>query len=77
MPKRFTQQSAATASPIAQINSNYLADEQTLVAALAEVADPGESAREKIRETAASLVITLALNSLSRRIVRRYRQEYE
>ena len=43
MPKRFTQQSAAAPSPIAEITSNYLADEQALVAALADAADPGES----------------------------------
>ena len=77
MPKRFTQQSAAVPSPIANINTNYLADEQALVAALAERADPGGSARDKIRETAASLVGAVRRNKAKEGGIDAFLQQYD
>ena len=53
---QFTNQPAASALAIDGLNDLYLADEQALVRELIEAADPGDGAREKIRETAAQLV---------------------
>jgi RHH-type proline utilization regulon transcriptional repressor/proline dehydrogenase/delta 1-pyrroline-5-carboxylate dehydrogenase len=53
---RFTSQAAAKPATIAGLNDLYLADEQSLVRELADAADPGASAREKIHETAVQLV---------------------
>ncbi|MDH3547262.1 MAG: proline dehydrogenase family protein, partial [Gammaproteobacteria bacterium] len=53
---RFTDQVAATAGTIPYLNDLYLADESSLVRELCAAADPGESARMKIQETAAQLV---------------------
>ena len=46
---RFTQQAAAQPSTISKINDQYLADEQDLLRVLAEIADPGDGARDKIQ----------------------------
>jgi RHH-type proline utilization regulon transcriptional repressor/proline dehydrogenase/delta 1-pyrroline-5-carboxylate dehydrogenase len=59
----FIDQPAARESSIPYINDNYLADEQALVRELAEAADPGESARKKIMETAAQLVRAVRKNT--------------
>ncbi len=59
----FIDQPAAQPSRIPYINDNYLADEQELVRALAEQADPGESARQKIMNTAAQLVRAVRKNT--------------
>jgi RHH-type proline utilization regulon transcriptional repressor/proline dehydrogenase/delta 1-pyrroline-5-carboxylate dehydrogenase len=52
----FTNQPAARPLSIDGLNDLYLADEQALVRELVEAADPGDGARQKIRETAAQLV---------------------
>ena len=67
----------ASASPIAGINANYLADEQALVAALADAADPGEAAREKTRETAASLVAAVRRNKAREGGIDAFLQQYD
>ena len=59
----FIDQPAARASSIPYINDNYLADEQTIVRALAAEADPGEAARENILNTAAQLVRAVRKNT--------------
>ena len=59
----FIDQPAAQPSRIPYINDNYLANEQELVRALAEQADPGESARQKIMNTAAQLVRAVRKNT--------------
>ena len=59
----FIDQPAARKSSIPYINDNYLADEQTIVRALAAEADPGEAAREKIQKTAAQLVRAVRKNT--------------
>ena len=46
-PISFLDQPAARPSRIPYVNEKYLADEQALVRALAEEADPGASARAK------------------------------
>ena len=52
----FTRQTLASPSPITDVNARYLADEQALVNELMVLADPGESMRGRIRDTAAELV---------------------
>lgn len=59
----FIDQQAARESSIPYINDNYLADEQTIVRALAAEADPGEAARKKIMDTAAQLVRAVRKNT--------------
>jgi len=51
----FTRQTLASPSPITDINARYLGDEQALVSELKALADPGEAARGRIRDTAAEL----------------------
>ena len=52
----FVDQSAFMVAPLDNISRRYLADEHALVTELAEEADVGELAREKIQATAATLV---------------------
>jgi RHH-type proline utilization regulon transcriptional repressor/proline dehydrogenase/delta 1-pyrroline-5-carboxylate dehydrogenase len=59
---RFTGQRAAEPGMIAGLNGRYLADERQLVRELVDTADPGESAREEIRETASELVLAVRRN---------------
>ena len=59
----FLDQPAARESSIPYINDSYLADEQAIVRQLAEEADPGESARKKILDTAAQLVRAVRKNT--------------
>ena len=59
---KFSDQPAAKAGAISGINSLYLADEQALVRELADAADPGDTARAKIGETAAQLVEAVRRN---------------
>ena len=55
---RFT----ARPSTIPGLNDRYLADEQSLVRELIDIADPGAAARDKIRDTAAGLVRAVRKN---------------
>ncbi len=54
---QFTNQPAAKPASIPGLSSLYLADEEKLVRELVEAADPGDSARSKIGETAARLAM--------------------
>ena len=60
---RFTEQAAAQPSTITRINDHYLADEQDLLRMLAELADPGDGARDKIQGMAARLVRAVRQNT--------------
>lgn len=53
---QFTDQTAARPSTIPGLNERYLCDEEKLVRELAAAADPGETARQKIKDLAAMLV---------------------
>ena len=77
MTKRFTSQTAASPSPIAEINSRYLADEQSLVTTLAELADPGDSARAKVRDTASGLVAAVRRNKAKEGGLDAFLQQYD
>ena len=61
----FKRQTLASPSPITDVNARFLADEKALVNELRHVADPGESVRARIRETAVELV-TAVRNSKAR-----------
>ncbi len=52
----FIEQGAYTLAPLDQVSRRYLADEQSLVRELADMADVGEASRAKIRDTAVILV---------------------
>jgi RHH-type proline utilization regulon transcriptional repressor/proline dehydrogenase/delta 1-pyrroline-5-carboxylate dehydrogenase len=53
---RFTEHSYFRSEPLGHVSDRYLADEETLVNELLDIADAGESARTKIQGTAATLV---------------------
>jgi len=55
----------------------YLADEQTLLTELAAAADPGHSAREKIRGTAEQLVHAVRRNKSKERGIEAFLQQYD
>jgi len=73
----FVDQPAARDSNISYINDNYLADEQTLVRALAAMADPGEAARRKIQNTAAQLVRAVRKNTENDGGIEAFLQQYD
>ena len=73
----FLEQPAARPSRIAYINDNYLADEQELVRDLAAEADPGESARRKISDTAAKLVRAVRKNTEDEGGIEAFLQQYD
>ena len=73
----FVDQPAARPSSIPYINERYLADERELVRALAEEADPGEAAREKIQNTAAQLVRAVRKNTKNDGRIEAFLQQYD
>jgi RHH-type proline utilization regulon transcriptional repressor/proline dehydrogenase/delta 1-pyrroline-5-carboxylate dehydrogenase len=73
----FTGQTAARPSTIVGLNTRYLGDEQQLVRDLVDIADPGDSAREKIRETAAGLVRAVRKNKAKEGGIDAFLQQYD
>jgi RHH-type proline utilization regulon transcriptional repressor/proline dehydrogenase/delta 1-pyrroline-5-carboxylate dehydrogenase len=73
----FVDQPAARESSISFINENYLADEQEIVRKLAAEADPGESARQKIMNTAAQLVRAVRKNSKDEGGIEAFLKQYD
>jgi len=74
---RFTDQSAAKPDPIPHLNDRYLADEEALVRELAEAADPGDSVRENIRDTAAQLVRAVRRDKAEEGGIDAFLQQYD
>ncbi|MDJ0813858.1 MAG: bifunctional proline dehydrogenase/L-glutamate gamma-semialdehyde dehydrogenase PutA [Woeseiaceae bacterium] len=74
---QFTNQPAARPLSIEGLNDLYLADEQALVRQLVEAADPGEGAREKIRETAAQLVRAVRRDKAKEGGIDAFLQQYD
>jgi RHH-type proline utilization regulon transcriptional repressor/proline dehydrogenase/delta 1-pyrroline-5-carboxylate dehydrogenase len=74
---QFTNQPAARPQSIDGLNELYLADEQALVRELVEAADPGDNAREKIRETAAQLVRAVRRNTAKEGGMDAFLQQYD
>ena len=73
----FTRQTLASPSPITDINARYLADEQALVNELKALADPGEAARGRIRDTAAELVAAVRKNKAREGGMDAFLQQYD
>ncbi len=73
----FIDQPAAHPGSIPYINDKYLADEQTIVRELAALADPGESARRKILDTAAQLVRAVRKNTENEGGIEAFLQQYD
>ncbi len=73
----FADQSAYTVRPLNNISRRYLADEQSLVTDLAEQADSGESAREKIQGTAATLVRGVRKHAANEGGIDAFLQQYD
>lgn len=74
---RFTNQAAAQPDAIPVLNDLYLADEEALVRELAEAADPGDSAREKIQGTAAQLVRAVRRHTAKEGGIDAFLQQYD
>ncbi len=74
---RFTNQSAARPETIPGLDELYLADEATLVRQLADAADPGNSAREKIRATATQLVHAVRKHKAKEGGIEAFLQQYD
>ena len=74
---QFTNQPAAGPLSIDGLNERYLADEQALVRELVEAADPGDSARENIRDTAAQLVRAVRRNKAREGGIDAFLQQYD
>ena len=74
---QFTKQPAAQVGQIPYINDNYLADEEALIRRLSGIADPGDSARAKILETAANLVRAVRRNNSSDGGIEAFMQQYD
>ena len=73
----FTNQAAARPHSITGLNDLYLADEQALVRELVEAADPGDAARDKIRETAVQLVRAVRRNKAKEGGMDAFLQQYD
>ena len=73
----FTRQTLASPSPIADVNARYLADEQALVNELRNIADPGESMRARIRDTAVELVGAVRRNKAREGGIDAFLQQYD
>ncbi len=73
----FADQPAARRGSIPFIDDLYLADEAALVTELADAADPGESARQKIGETAATLVRAVRRNAKTDGGIEAFLQQYD
>jgi RHH-type proline utilization regulon transcriptional repressor/proline dehydrogenase/delta 1-pyrroline-5-carboxylate dehydrogenase len=74
---QFTRQTLASPSPVTEINARYLADEQTLVHELRALADPGESTRRRIRNTAAELVAAVRRSKAREGGIDAFLQQYD
>ena len=74
---RFKDQAAGRDGRVASINNLYLADEESLVRALTDAADPGESGRQKIQNTAAQLVRSVRKNTSKDGGIEAFLQQYD
>jgi RHH-type proline utilization regulon transcriptional repressor/proline dehydrogenase/delta 1-pyrroline-5-carboxylate dehydrogenase len=74
---QFTKQPAAQVGQISYLNDDYLADEEALVRKLSAIADPGDTARAKISETAAGLVRAVRRNKSNDGGIEAFMQQYD
>ena len=74
---RFTDHSYVKAGPLGHVSDKYLADEESLVNELIEIADSGQSARTKIQGTAAMLVRAVRKQSAKEGGIDAFLQQYD
>ncbi len=74
---RFTDHSYVKAGPLGSVSDKYLADEESLVNELIEIADSGQSARTKIQGTAAKLVRAVRKRSAKEGGIDAFLQQYD
>jgi len=74
---RFTDHSYVKAGPLGSVSDKYLADEESLVNELIEIADSGQSARTKIQGTAAKLVRAVRKQSAKEGGIDAFLQQYD
>jgi len=74
---KFTDQAAAKAGTIPYLNDLYLADEAALARELCDAADPGDTARGKIAETAIRLVEAVRRNKAGEGGIDAFLQQYD
>jgi len=74
---RFTEQPAVSTDPLGNISRCYLADEKTLVEALARTADAGDAARLHVQQTATELVNAVRANAVNEGGIDAFLQQYD
>ncbi len=74
---RFSQQSSATLTPLDRVSDRYLCDEKLLLAELSRAADVGESARQQVRKTAATLVRAVRKHAANEGGLDAFLQQYD
>jgi len=74
---RFVDQPAAMPAAIPDLNNRYLADEESLVRELADIADPGDALRDQIRSTAAELVHAVRRDAEDDGGIEKFLQQYD
>ncbi len=74
---RFTDHSFVKAGPLGHVSDKYLADEESLVNELIEIADSGQSARTKIQGTAANLVRAVRRQAAKEGGIDAFLQQYD
>ncbi len=74
---RFNDHSYVKAGPLGHVSDRYLADEESLVNELIEIADSGQSARTKIQGTAAMLVRAVRKQSAKEGGIDAFLQQYD
>ena len=74
---RFTDHSFIKAGPLEYVSDSYLADEESLVNELIEIADAGPSARTKIQGTAATLVRAVRKQATKEGGIDAFLQQYD
>ncbi|MCH6548917.1 MAG: bifunctional proline dehydrogenase/L-glutamate gamma-semialdehyde dehydrogenase PutA [Proteobacteria bacterium] len=74
---RFTDHSYIKAGPLGHVSDKYLADEESLVNELIEIADAGQSARTKIQGTAANLVRAVRRQAAQEGGIDAFLQQYD
>ena len=74
---RFVDQPAGRPGSIRSLNERYLADEAALVRELAELADPGKAARDRIQGVAANLVRAVRRNSADEGGIDAFLKQYD
>ncbi len=73
----FAEQSAYRLAQPDQVSRRFLADDQALVRELADMADAGESQRDKIRDTAATLVKAVRRHAAREGALDAFLQQYD